>query len=79
MAYTSNMIPSRMCRYPFANGYQTQNRQHLVWDHHQLPFIPYHNMAAAAPNPDEMEEFQRLSDRYQPDLEVSQIIWSPWV
>lgn len=25
----------------------------------------------AAPHPDEMEEFQRLSDRYQPDLEVT--------
>ena len=27
----------------------------------------------ALPNPDEMEEFQRLSDKYQPELEVSAI------
>jgi hypothetical protein len=54
---------------PFADHDALTQRSRYLHPIIQSPFLrPFNNMAAH--NPDEMAEFQRLSDRYQPDLEV---------
>lgn len=54
---------------PFSDRRQlTASSQHLTNPAPSRPRWPYTTMAST--NPDDMEEFQRLSDRYQPDLEV---------